>query len=70
MPHTVLVELRGDAADPKAAGAEIRERLDAAGLIAARIAAVRKTYDRHGSYPAEERTFDGEAIPAGSVGCR
>lgn len=63
MPWTIMVELRSDAEDPAAAGAEARERLDAAGLTEARIAAIRRDYDHHGPYPDEPRNFDADGQP-------
>ncbi len=60
-----MVELTSAADDPRAASAEARERLDAAGLTDARIAAVRRVYEHVGPYPEDERNFDADGEPLG-----
>lgn len=63
MRWAIVVELKSGADDPRAASAEARERLDAAGLTDATIHAVRRVYEHPGPYPEEERNFDADGRP-------
>ncbi len=63
MRGAIMVALTSAADDPQAVSAEVRERLDAAGLTDAKVVAVRREYEHVGPYPEDERDFDADGEP-------